>query len=112
MLLALLLAAGNALGVTSRAPARLDISLSQPGEARACSGAIEPAAWPDPSNARFFATGPTARLDEHELAAGVLAALIDLRLVSGALRLFVVGGPVGAGLRLTRSGWHARWPFC
>src|SRR5947209_4480389 len=105
----LLIAAGLP-GVSARAPTKaLTISL-ETFEEPACPGAL--ADWRDPSNARFFATGPTARLDEQELAAGVLASLIDLRFVSGALRLFVVGSPLRTGLHFTSAGWKARWPFC
>jgi hypothetical protein len=112
MLLALLVAAGSGLGVTVNAPARLEMSLL-PTESQSCSGVIEPTGWRDPSSAWFFATGPTARLDEQELAAGVISSLLDLRMVSGALHLFVFGSPLGTGVRLTRSGWRAaRWPFC
>ena len=107
----LLIAAGLP-GVSARSPAKtLTISL-ETVEEPACPGAIAPADWRDPSSARFFATGPTARLDEQELAAGVLASLIDLRFVSGALRLFVVGSPLRSGLHFTNAGWRARWPFC
>ena len=113
MLLALLLAAGTAFpGVTAQAPAKLKISLTESTAQPVCAGALEPSLWPDPSNAWFFATGPTARQDEQELAAGVLASLIDLRLVRGALRLFVLGSPLRSGLQFTSAGWHARWPFC
>jgi hypothetical protein len=112
MLLALLLAA-NLPGVSARAPTRApQILLTVTPEEHVCPGALGAETWRDPSSARFFATGPTARLDEQELAAGVLAALIDLRLVRGALRLFVVGSPIRTGLQFTTAGWRPRWPFC
>ena len=107
----LLIAAGLP-GVSARSPAKtLTISL-ETVEERACTGALAPADWRDPSNAWFFVTGPTARLDEQELAAGVMSSLIDLRFVSGALRLFVVGSPLRSGLQFTNAGWRPRWPFC
>src|SRR5437868_4705843 len=107
----LLIAAGLP-GVSARSPAKaLTISLESVEEP-ACPGAIGLTEWRDPSSAWFFATGPTARLDEQELAAGVMASLIELRLVSGALRLLVVGSPLRTGLHFTSAGWKARWPFC
>lgn len=112
LVLALLLAAGPP-GISARAPAPvLELSLSEVSEEHLCTGALAPDAWPDPSSAWFFVTGPTARLDEQELAAGVLAALIDLRFARGTLRLFVLGSPLRAGLRFTNAGWRPRWPFC
>ncbi|SRR5260221_3552129 len=109
----LLLAASNLPGVSSRAPARpVQLNLISIPEEHTCPGALEPSGWRDPSSAWFFVTGPTARLDEQELAAGVLASLIDLRLVRGALRLFILGSPLRGGLQFTSTGWHARWPFC
>jgi hypothetical protein len=109
----LLLAASGLSSVSARAPARaVQITLMSVSEERVCPGGLEPSGWRDPSNAWFFATGPTARLDDQELAAGVLAALIDLRFVRGALQLFVLGSPLRSGLQFTSAGWHARWPFC
>jgi hypothetical protein len=108
-----LLLAANLPGISAHAPARaLQISLNDLAEERICPGVLAPEAWRDPSSAWFFATGPTARLDEQELAAGVLASLIDLRFVRGAMRLFVVGSPLRTGLQFTNAGWRPRWPFC
>jgi hypothetical protein len=108
-----LLVAANLPGISARAsPRALQISLSEVIEERVCPGAVSPEAWRDPSNAWFFATGPTARLDDQELAAGVLASLIDLRVVRGVLRIFIVGSPLRAGLSFTTAGWRPRWPFC
>lgn len=113
MLFVLLLAAGTALpGVSAQVPAKLEMALTETAEQPVCPGALEPSSWPDASNPWFFATSPTARQDDQELAAGVLAPLIDLRLVRGALRLFVLGSPLRSGLQFTSTGWHARWPFC
>ena len=109
----LLIAVANLPTVSVRAPARpVQLELTSIPEEHVCAGALEPADWRDPSNPWFFATGPTARLDEQELASGVMAALIDLRFVRGALRLFVLGSPLRTGLQLTSAGWRARWPFC
>jgi hypothetical protein len=66
----------------------------------------------DASNARFFATGPTARLDGQELAAGTIAPLISLYVAGGMPRVLVLGSPIGSALRFTAAGWRARWPFC
>jgi hypothetical protein len=115
---ALLLAAGPAgakelPGVTARAPARLsDAALTLALPEHTCGPALAPAPWHDASDARFFATSPTARLDDQELASATLASLVDLRFARGALRLFVFGSPVRPGLTFSRAGWVARWPFC
>ena len=110
MLLALLIAA-NLPGVSARSPVRAPpMSLSVAPEERVCP--VEVAPWKDASNAWFFATGPTARLDDQELAAGTLASLIDLRMVRGVLQLFVVGSPMHTGLQFSTAGWKQRWPFC
>ena len=98
-------------GVSARARGP-EISLRAAPEEPVCTGALSPTPWRDPSDARFFASGPTARLDEQELAVGSLAPLIDLRAAFGALRLFVLGSPVRPGLRFTNAGWRPRWPFC
>lgn len=109
MLLALLLAA-NLPGVTARPPVRAPpVSLEVAPEQHVC-----PAPLPvkDPSSAWFFATAPAARQDDHELAAGTLAALIDLRLVRDGLRLFILGTPTNTGVHFTNVGWKPRWPVC
>ena len=108
----LLLAAAPVPAVSTPAPARLEISLAATPDMETCPGALSPEPWADPSNPWFFATGPTARLDQYELSAGVLASLVDLRFVSGALRLFVLGSPIRPGLQFTTAGWRPRWPFC
>jgi hypothetical protein len=110
MLLALLLAAGTP-EISARVPAQ-QIVLTLVPEEHVCAGALAPEAWRDPSNAWFFVTSPTARLDAQELASGVLASLIDLRVVRGALHLFVIGSPIRTGLQFTTAGWRPRWPFC
>ena len=108
-----ILLAANLPGISARAPARaVQFALTAMPEERLCPGSLAPEAWRDSSSAFFFATGPTARLDEQELAAGVLAALVDLRFVRGALRLFVLGSPLRAGLQFSTAGWRPRWPYC
>jgi hypothetical protein len=116
---AALLAVGSAAqqpltGISARVHQPLHLSqdaLAAPGE-HACLAALAPDPWRDPSDARFFATGPTARLDAQELWAGGLVGLIDLRFSHNALRLFVLGSPVRAGLQFSQAGWRPRWPFC
>lgn len=71
-----------------------------------------PDSWRDASAARFFATGPTARLDAQELAAGAIAPLISLRFGGGTARMIVLGSPIRSGLHFTTSGWRPRWPLC
>ena len=89
----------------------LDMNLNVPLEEHVCPSASEPDPWRDPSNPEFFATGPTARLDEQEMAAGSLVSLVSLRWV-GPLRLNFLGVPLGSGLHFANAGWHVRWPFC
>ena len=56
-----------AFSMAEGAPVAGPMTLSLATEERACSGAFAPLAWRDASDALFFATGPTARLDQHEL---------------------------------------------
>ena len=97
--------------VSARARPPVELALSPSRQEPACR-TITPESWRDPSNARFFATGPTARLDAQELATGTLAPLVNLRFVAGALHLFLLGSPIRPGLQFTTSGWRPRWPFC
>ena len=100
-------------GVSARLHQRVsEAALTTTPEEHTCLAALAPGAWRDPSDARFFATGPTARLDAQELWAGGMVGLIDLRFARNALRLFVLGSPVRAGLQFTQAGWRPRWPFC
>jgi len=59
-----------------------------------------------------LATGPTSRLDQHEMWAGVLAPLLAARYLAGTLRLLGLGVPTQTQLRFTHVGWRPRWPFC
>ena len=97
--------------VSARARPPVELAFWPSSQAPACR-TVAPDSWRDSSNARFFATGPTARLDDHELAAGTLAPLIDLRLVAGGLHFFLLGSPIHPGLQFTTSSWRPRWPFC
>ena len=98
-------------GVSARPRSALDLVLGAVPEQRACPTS-EPSLWRDASDARFFATGATARFDEQELAANTLAPLISLRLAGGVPRLLLLGSPIRFGLRFTTTGWRPRWPFC
>ncbi|HZX94564.1 MAG TPA: hypothetical protein VFE90_08605, partial [Myxococcales bacterium] len=71
-----------------------------------------PEPWRDASDARWFATGPTSRLDMHELWVGVLVPLINLRIIQGTAHTLVLGVPLQTGVRLTSAGWRLRWPGC
>lgn len=89
------------------------LSLSIAPEEQVCASAIAPLPWRDPSDAWLFATGPTARLDEHELwAANSLVPLAAIRYAVGGLHLVLVGFPAQTQIRFTRAGWRPRWPFC
>ena len=97
--------------VSARARSAIDLALAPAPEGPVCR-TIEPGRWRDASDARFFATGATARLDDQELAAGTLAPLVSLQLVRGTLRLFLLGSPMRPVLHFTTAGWQPRWPFC
>lgn len=78
-----------------------------------CAAPLSLLAWADPSDARTFAVHPTARLDDQELAAAHFRDLLELAIVGGLPRLYVVGAPVGTPLPWFSSfGWRVRWPFC
>ena len=89
------------------------MSLAVAPEGQVCASVIAPLPWRDPSDALIFATGPTARLDEHELwAANSLAPLAAIRYAAGGLHLVIVGFPAQTQIRFTGAGWRPRWPFC
>jgi hypothetical protein len=92
--------------------ARPQLSLAIGAKEQVCAGVVAPQPWRDASDALFFATGPTARLDAHELWAGSLVPLAALRYAAGGLHLVVLGAPAQTQLRFTRLGWRPRWPFC
>lgn len=103
------LAAAEPLNLSAAA----QLSLTVAPEEQVCTGAIAPQPWRDASEARAFATAPTARLDEHELwAASSLVPLAAIRYAAGGLHLIVVGFPAQTQIRFTGSGWSPRWPFC
>ncbi|HTO98555.1 MAG TPA: hypothetical protein VMK66_16010 [Myxococcales bacterium] len=88
------------------------LSLTIKPDEQVCAGTLAPPPWRDASDARFFATGPTARLDMHELWAGSLEPLAALRYAAGVLHLMVLGMPTQTQIRFTSAGWRPRWPFC
>jgi hypothetical protein len=104
-----LLAASAASAAPPAQP--LDLSLAST-EQQLCAAVVAPQPWRDASDAFFFATGSTARLDQHELWAGVLAPLLSMRVAAGTPHFFVLGTPVQTALRFTPSGWRPRWPAC
>lgn len=89
----------------------LDLSLAS-AEQQLCTAVVAPEPWRDASDAFWFATGPTARLDQHELWAGVLVPLVSVRVSAGEPHLFLLGNPARTALRFTPSGWRPRWPAC
>ena len=91
----------------SRAPAQMWLFLAP--EEHVC--AAPTSTWHDPSDALFFATGPTARHDAHELWAGGLAPLVSARYEEGVLRLLVLG-TAKTRIELNRPRVPSRWPFC
>ena len=88
------------------------LSLAVNAEEQVCAGVLAPQPWRDASDALFFASGPTARLDEHELWASAISPLVAVRYVTGTLRLVLLGAPTSTQIRFTALGWRPRWPFC
>ena len=88
------------------------LSLTIKPDEQVCAGALVPVPLHDASDARFFATGPTARLDMHELWAGSLEPLVALRYAAGILHLVALGTPTQTQIRFTSAGWRPRWPLC
>lgn len=104
--------AGTSIPFVSAAAApRLRVEIAEPLAERACAATVT-LPWRDASDARFFATGPTARLDSQEKAVFTLAPLIGLRIVGGEAQLLVLGVPPRGGLHFTTSGWRPQWPLC
>lgn len=97
--------------VSATAASRLRLEIIEPLAQRACATTVA-AAWRDASDPRFFATGPTARIDSQESALFTLAPLISLRIAGDAEELLVLGATPRAGLHFTTSGWRPRWPLC
>jgi hypothetical protein len=81
-------------------------------EDQVCAGVLAPPAGRDASDALFFASGPTARLDSQELWASQMAPLMAIRYETGTLRLVVLGAPTSTQVRFTAMGFRPRWPFC
>jgi hypothetical protein len=94
------------------APVAAPMALGLGAVEHVCSGAFAPQAWRDASDALFFASGPTSRLDQHEMWAGALVPLLAVRYLAGTLRVLVLGVPTQTQLRFTRAGWRPRWPLC
>ena len=90
---------------------QFDVGLSS-ADQQICASVVMPPAWRDASDPVWFATGPTAKLDQHELWVGALVPLAWIRITRGAPHLFVLGVPAETQVRLTPSGWRPRWPAC
>ena len=103
-----------ALAARAETPAlsTTQLSLAVNPEEQVCAGVLAPEPWRDASDALFFASGPTARLDEHELWASAISPLVAVRYVTGTLRLVLLGAPTSTQIRFTALGWRPRWPFC
>lgn len=84
-------------------------------EEHGCSSfAAQMEPWHDASDPLFLATGPTARLDSQELAAGSMAPLVTTR-YAGGLSLLVLGVPLVVPLpaiRFHATGWRQTEPPC
>jgi hypothetical protein len=110
MLVGLSLAAPLARAQLAAPPVPAQMWLFLAPEEHVCAGPALP--LHDPSDPVFFATGPTARLDQHELWAGGLSPMVALRYDGGVLRLAVLGAPVQTRIDLNRFSLRSRWPFC
>jgi hypothetical protein len=104
--------AAQAARAESPALATRQLSFAVNPEEQVCAGVLAPQPWRDASDALFFASGPTARLDSQELWASQMAPLVAVRYVTGTLRLIVLGAPTSTQVRFTALGWRPRWPFC
>ncbi len=99
-----------------RAPVQT-ISLAQ-APFGTCASEVQPAAWHDPSDALTFAMHPTVQHDAQEAASPNLASLIDVRVLGGAIRLYLFGAPATERRPLAvtfvgaHTGWALRWPYC
>ena len=88
-----------------------DTELSS-AEQQLCASVVMPPAWRDSSDPVWFATGPTARLDQHELWVGVLVPLAWVQIARGTPHLFVLGVPAETHVTFTPTGWRPKWPAC
>jgi hypothetical protein len=78
-------------------------------EEHVCAFAAEMRPWHDASDPLFFATGPTARLDDQELWAGSMRPLLAARYDNGLPHFVVLGVPVMLPLpriAFSVTGWH------
>jgi hypothetical protein len=107
----LVVAAPIAAAEPAGASPAVHLSLALAPEEHVCTIPAGMQAWHDPSDPLFFATGPTARLDQQELWAGSLAPLVAARYDEGILRLVVLGIPQ-TRIGFSLSGWRPRWPLC
>src|SRR4051812_1439229 len=87
------LAASAARAEAPALSTRNQLSFAVNPEEQVCAGVLAPQPWRDASDPLFFAAGPTARLDSHELWAKAMAPLVAVRYETGTLRMVVLGAP-------------------
>jgi hypothetical protein len=91
----------------------VQVALSPIPETEACVWTVQPLPIRDAADALWFASGPTASLNQEELHAYSLAPLVNIAILGNQGRLFIVGAPVGTQLRFNpATGWAPVWPFC
>ena len=112
LVVSMLVASSVARAEVASVSTRAQLSLTIIPEERVCSGIFAPQPWRDASDPLFFVTSPTARMDETELASGVLVPLASIHYVAGTLRIVLIGTPLQTQVQFTRLGWRQRWPFC
>src|SRR2546426_12215454 len=110
--ISMLFASSVARAEVTSVSTRAQLSLTIIPEERVCSGVFAPQPWRDASDPLFFVTSPTARMDETELASGVLVPLASVHYVAGTLRIVLIGTPLQTQVQFTRPGGGQRRPVC
>ena len=111
IVIALVLAAPIAAARADETPQRTQLSLALAPQEHVCAVPAGLQPWRDASDPVFFATAPTAKLNQQELWAVNLAPLVATRYDEGTLRLVVLGMPQPR-VGFTLAGWRPRWPIC
>jgi hypothetical protein len=96
--------------VAARARVRSIVLLAPPAPVQC---ALPVTTWPEAGDPMVLTGYPPARNDEQEAHAYELRGLVQLGFFAGLPQLRVLGAPARAeALSFSRTGWHARWPFC
>src|SRR5207237_9096152 len=109
LVVSMLVASSVARAEVTTVSTRAQLSLTIVPEERVCSGVFAPQPWRDSSDPLFFVTSPTARMDETELASGVLVPLASIHYVAGTLRIVFIGTTVHTLVLFTLLWWRPGW---